>query len=378
MSANGRFVAFESLTTTLTEVIRGIFVHDLRTGTTVGASLGLTGNHFPNGDSFNPTISASGRFVAFESLASNLVAADSNAKRDIFVRDLRTGKTVRASVDSVRNQANGDSRNPAISANGRFVAFESDATNLVGGDGNGRRDIFVHDLRIGRTVRASVDSAGNQANGDSFSPAISGNGRFVAFSSSATNLVGGDTNGSSDIFVHDLKTGETVRASVDSVGNQADGSSVGLAISANGRVVAFLSDATNLVDTDTNGLLDVFVHDLRTGKTVRASVDSAGNQANGEPFFRPVLSANGRFVAFDSSASNLVAGDTNSVIDTFVHDLRTGKTVRVSVNGLGDQADGKSLFPAISANGRVVVFASDATNLVAGDTNGVRDIFVHK
>src|SRR5262249_36534838 len=159
---------------------------------------------------------------------------------------------------------------------------------------------------------------------------------------------------------------------------QANGSSGGPAISANGRFVAFGSNATNLVAGDTNGNADVFVHDLRTGRTVRASVDSAGNQASGDSIGTPAISGNRRFVAFASAAPNLVAGDTNARLDIFVHDLKTGKTVRVSVDGVGSQANGDSQSPAISANGRAVAFESDSTDLVVGDTNAVTDIFVHR
>src|SRR5215831_4665952 len=220
------------------------------------------------------------------------------------------GSTIRVSVNSAGNQANSDSFNPAISANGQVVAFESDATNLVGGDTNATRDIFVHDLRTGQTLRASVSSAGTQANGgNSFSPTISANGRVVAFASVATNLVAGDTNAATDIFVHDLSTGVTVRASVDPVGIQANDDSFNPAISANGRFVAFESLATNLVVGDTNATRDIFVHDLKTGQTVRASVDSAGAEVLGRSG-PPTISANGRFVTFASEATNLVAGDT--------------------------------------------------------------------
>jgi len=287
------------------------------------------------------------------------------------------GSTIRVSVNSAGNQANSDSFNPAISANGQVVAFESDATNLVGGDTNATRDIFVHDLRTGQTLRASVSSAGTQANGgNSFSPTISANGRVVAFASVATNLVAGDTNAATDIFVHDLSTGVTVRASVDPVGIQANDDSFNPAISANGRFVAFESLATNLVVGDTNATRDIFVHDLKTGQTVRASVDSAGTQANGPSFF-PSISAYGRFVAFQSAATNLVAGDTNNEFDVFVHDMRTGQTVRASVDSAGAEVLGRSGPPTISANGRFVTFASEATNLVAGDTNAAIDVFVH-
>ena len=176
-------------------------------------------------------------------------------------------------------------------------------------------------VQAGGTVRVAVDSAGAQGNSGSFVPSLSANGRVVAFASGATNLVAGDTNAATDIFVHDLKTGQTVRVAVDSAGGQGNDSSFVPSLSANGRVVAFASDATTLVTGDTNGNRDVFVHDLTTGQTVRVSVDSAGIEGNGDSF-SPSLSANERLVAFDSFATNLVPGDTNGAEDIFVHDFR--------------------------------------------------------
>ena len=231
-------------------------------------------------------------------------------------------------------------------------------------------------VQAGGTVRVAVDSAGAQGNSGSFVPSLSATGRWVAFASGATNLVAGDTNAATDIFVHDRKTGETVRVSVDSAGIEGNGDSSGPSISATGRWVAFQSFATNLVAGDTNEASDVFVHDRRTGQTVRVSMDSAGVQGN-DTSSDPSISANGRWVAFQSFATNLVAGDTNGDRDIFVHDLTTGETVRVSVNSAGIQGNSESFFASLSAKGRVVAFTSDASNLVAEDTNGDSDVFVH-
>jgi Tol biopolymer transport system component len=344
--------------------------------------------------SYSTAISADGRFVAFASDADNLVPGDTNGQTDIFVHDRKTGATERVSIDSAGNQGNLPSFDPAISANGRFVAFRSDADNLVPGDTNGGgppfgADVFVHDRRTGATERVSIDSAGNQGNLPSFDPAISANGRFVAFSSFADNLVPGDTNGgdllfgAADVFVHDRRTGVTTRVSVDSAGNQANNGSLAPAISANGRFVAFSSDADNLVPGDTNGGggpfltgTDAFVHDHKTGATERVSIDSAGNQGN-LPSYSAAISANGRFVAFSSDADNLVPGDTNGETDAFVHDRKTGATERVSIDSAGNQGNNFSYSAAISANGRFVAFGSLADNLVPGDTNGQIDVFVH-
>ena len=395
ISSDGRFVAFESDATNLvpgdTNGLTDVFVHDLVTGTTTRVSVDSQGRQ-ANGPSRNPAISGDGRFVAFESDATNLVPGDTNGLTDIFVRDLVTGTTTRVSVDSQGRQANGPSYNAAISTPGPvfgpislpapptvgpFIAFESDATNLVPGDTNGRRDIFVRDLVTGSTLRVSVDSAGRQANGPSSSPVISATGRIVAFESDATNLVPGDTNGKRDIFVYDLVTKSTTRVSVDSLGRQANGPSYNPATASDGRFVAFESDATNLVPSDFNGRRDVFLHDVVAGSTTRVSVDSSGREANG-PSFNAATSSDGRFVAFDSDASNLVPQDSNGVRDVFLRDVRAGSTTRVSVDTAGRQAvGGASGGPAISTDGRFVAFESDATNLVLNDTNGKRDVFLH-
>jgi Tol biopolymer transport system component len=388
ISADGRFVAFRSDASNLvagdTNAAADIFVRDRQTGTTQRVSVDSAGNQ-GNGDSKNAWISADGRFVAFRSFASNLVSGDTNGVPDIFVHDLQTGTTERVSVDASGHEANGASGEagpgisdgPSISADGRFVAFRSSASNLVPGDGNGKDDIFVHDRQTGATERVSVDSAGNEGNGYSYGPSLSADGRFVAFRSNASNLVPGDTNGTGDDFVYDRQTDTTERVSVDGSGNQGNGESIRPEISADGRFVAFRSFASNLVPGDTNGFPDIFVHDRQTGATERVSVDSAGNQGSGDNFHSSI-SANGRFVAFRSDAANLVPGDSNGVPDVFVHDRQTGATERVSVDSAGNEGNGLSQNEAgsISADGRFVVFQSDSSNLVAGDTNASMDVFL--
>jgi Tol biopolymer transport system component len=273
------------------------------------------------------------------------------------------------------NDISGRFSAPAISDDGLVVAFDSQATNLVGGDNNGVVDVFVHDRTSGRTTAVSVSSRGKLGNGTSSAPAVNADGRFVAFSSSASNLVPGDTNLQGDVFVHDRLTGETTRVSVGPGGVQGDASSFTPSISADGRFVAFTSDASNLVPDGSSGR-QAFVHDRVTGATEVVSVSSDGTPGTG--FATPgAISGDGRFVVFGSFATNLVPGDTNGAIDIFVHDRLTGTTVRASVRTDGGEGNDASLRPSINGDGSLVSFSSDATNLVDGDTNEVRDIFVH-
>ena len=330
----------------------------------VGAG-GTQGNWY----SYAPSVSADGRFVAFFSWSTNLVSSDTNSSWDVFVRDRQSLATERVSLDSNGVQGNWDSQYPAISADGSCVGFESLASNLVTGDTNGASDVFVRNRLASTTERVSVDPSGAQANAESGSASLSADGRFVAFWSAASNLTSGDTNGHRDIFVRDRLNATTERVSVTSNGAQADSDSGAPSISADGRYVAFWSDATNLVPGDTNGCRDIFVHDRQTGTTARASVDTSGAQANAESG-APALSADGHCVAFWSSATQLVAGDTNSCRDVFVRDLQTGTTERASLDSSGAQANDESFFPALSADGRLLVFTSWATNLVSGGALG--------
>jgi len=272
-------------------------------------------------------------------------------------------------------QPDDDSYDPSISADGRYVAFQSRASNLVVDDANGAEDIFVHDRQTGLTQRVSVDSADGAGNGGSGSPSISADGRYVVFHSYASNLVTGDTNSTYDVFVRDLQTGLTERVSISSTGAEADDSCYDAGISADGRYVAFQSYASNLVTGDTNGHADIFVHDRQTGLTQRVSVDSAGVQAS-KRSRQPVISAGGRYVAFETEASNLVSNDTNGEYDIFVHDLQTGQTTRASVNADGVQGNYDSFDPSISADGLYVAFHSCATDLVDGATRLEYKIYI--
>ncbi len=378
ISADGRYIAFASSASNLvsedTNNASDVFVHDRVTGQTTRVSVSSDGTQ-GNDDSGSASISADGRYVVFASSASNLVSGDNNVG-DVFVHDRVTGQTTLVSVASDGTQGDNASWSPSISVDGRYVAFQSRASNLVSEDTNGGYgDIFVHDRVTGQTTLVSVASDGTQGNSEPQSPSISADGRYVAFACSS-NLVPNDTNGGFDIFVHDRVTGQTTRVSVASDGTQGNaggpmsGSGLMPSISADGRYVAFESDATNLVPGETNGYRDIFVHDRMTGLTTRVSVASDGTQAN-ERSYHPSISADGRYVAFYSSASNL----GNGAWGTFVHDQVTGQTTMVSV--ASDGTPGYGGYPSISADGRYVAFYSQATNLVSGDTNGALDVFVH-
>ena len=340
-------------------------------------SVASDGSQANDGFSGAPAVSGDGSIVAFTSEAVDLVPGDSNESEDVFVHDRATGRTERVSVASDGSQANDFSFNGDVSGDGRIVAFVSDASNLVPGDSSTNFDVFVHNRATGRTRRVSVASDGSPASGESSAAAISGDGRIVAFWSDAGNLVPGDSNGIVDVFVHDRATGRTERVSVASDGSQANDFKLEApAVNGNGRIVAFTSFADNLVPGDSNDTEDVFVHDRATGRTERVSVASDGGQGN-DASMEPAVTGDGRIVVFSSRAANLVPGDHNGTFDVFMHDRVTGRTERVSAASDGTQGNDHSSRPAVSVDGRIVTFESSADNLVAGDSNGSGDVFVH-
>lgn len=322
------------------------------------------------GGSTRPAISSDGRRVAFDSDAPDLTADPNGTLRDVFVRE-RAGRVRLVSVGRHGAAANGPSSHAAVG--GRTVVFQSEASNLVTGDGNATRDVFARDPARG-TVLVSVAADGGPANGPSSTPDVSSDGRMVAFVSGASNLVAGDANGVDDVFVRDLQLGTTVRVGA------GDGRARAPAISPDGRFVSFASQASDLVAGDTNGQADVFLADLRLGRITRVSVSSRGRQQNDAviaPFAQiSDVSRGGRHVVFDSDADNLVRGDTNRDTDVFVRDVRRRRTVRVSRDMVGRQGDNDSFAPSISAGGRFVAFASFAENLAAGDARR-EDVFVY-
>jgi Tol biopolymer transport system component len=387
LSAGGRYVAFVSGAANLVphdrNRVRDVFVRDLRRSTTSRASISSAGVE-GDGPSGKPSISANGRIVAFPSAAANLVKSDGNGFEDIFVRDRARGTTVRVSVGR-EGEANGSSLASLVSADGKLVAYSSDASNLVPDDFNGALDVFLTRMADRRTTRVSVGETGESWDRSEAS-SIDADGGVVAFRSFAPNLVLDDWNGLADVFVHDGGGAWTERVNLSTLGREADGATFRGMLSGDGRYVGFRSRADNLVPGDTNDALDVFVRDRVTGITRRVSVASDGTEADASGFdhgwraslfmSRPFLSENGRYAAFTSRAPNLVADDRNGKADVFVHDLWTGRTIRVSLTADGTEADGDSFVAGISADGRVVAFTSLADNLVHGDTNGQRDVFV--
>lgn len=334
----------------------------------------------PNGNSFDSSISSNGRYVAFASDASDLVAGeDSNGAADIFVRDLQYNTTTIASIPTVGGwQANNGSSNPAISQDG-YVAFESYATNLVPEDTNGDLDIFVRDLNNNTTTRVSVMADGAQANGPSFSPDISLDGSRIVFMSTANlTAMTGDDDNDADVFVRDLGSNTTIRVSVAADGGEGWGSARYPSISADGRYVAFESDSPNLVAGDTNNKFDIFVRDLQENTTTRVSIATDGTQAN-DHSLHPDISCGGDMVTFESYASNLVSGDTNGKVDIFVRDLLINDTERVSMAADGTQANNDSSYPVVAASLQwyYVAFESYATNLVPGGTENVKNVFLY-
>ncbi len=386
IAANGRYIVFEStagdLVTNDSNNALDVFQRDVMTDSTQLVSTDQTGASAGNSFSFAPDASNDGQAVAFVSISSDLVGNDTNGGiEDVFFRALSASAPV---LISLRNDGAGSgnrrSYDPRISGDGAFVAFVSDANDLVANDMNDVCDVFVHELLSGATTLVSVNTTGVAANALSAINAISDDGRYVLFQSDASDLVAGDTNNARDVFVRDRVNGVTLLVSATATGkpgNRASGDTGRPAVmSADGRYVAFESLASNLIGSDHNNARDVFVRDLVNAQTTLVSVafgsPTSGDRRSGSPS----ISADGQRVAFASVATDLVVGDTNAVQDVFVRDLQSQMTTLLSIGAGGVDADRPTGNPAISADGQVIVFDSRADNLVASDTNGTSDVFV--
>jgi hypothetical protein len=458
VSADGRYVVFYSEASNIVSLDTSsngdIFVRDLQTGTTKLASINSAGTASGNGISSFGLISADGRYVAFTSHASNIVANDTNTSADVFVRDLQTGTTSLVSINAAgtasgRNgsselldispdgrfmtftshasdltphavgnvsanniyvrdtvakttalvtvnaagtaSGNGTSYGGSVSGNGRYVVFTSESNDLVPNDDGSRSDVFLRDVQAGTTTRLSTNSAGTAGgNGESGGGVIDRGGHFVVFLTKATNLSTlPDTNNISDIFIYDVLSGGrrlvTVNASGTDAGRGLDFGDfehgIQFSISDDARFVAFQSQSGDLVTNDTNGSGDdIFRYEVATQAKSLVSVNLAGTSGTSGGSFRPSLSADGRFVAFESLANDLVsvADETNgSTTDVFVRDVVAGQTFLASVNSAGSRTgNGFSFQPFISADGTRLVFHSRASNLVTNDFNGfAEDVF---
>ncbi len=322
-------------------------------------------------------LSEDGSRVAFTSMADNLVAGGPRLRDQVYVRELTSGRVWRVSQSGAGEPGNAPSRFVRLSGDGTTVAFISAATNLVEGKTHRSEDVFLHDLRSRETVRISAARQGGRADGASYAPSLTRDGRRVAFASEATNLVANDSNGVADVFVRDAVTGRTERISLAAGGREASAPSDSPSLSATGRFVAFSSESDELVARDRNGYRDVFLHDRQTGRTALVSVVEEGEGANGASD-SAVVSEDGSTVAFVSTASNLVSEDRNDRRDVFVRDMVRGETIRLSEGPGGTEANEESgaFGVAMSSDGSCVAFDSYASNLVPQDGDGRVDVFV--
>jgi Tol biopolymer transport system component len=326
------------------------------------------------------SLSRDGSIIAFCSVSDGIVPGDHNGRFDIFVYEAGAKSLSRISQPAGGGESNGDSFSPRVSGDGRFVVFESEASNLVPGDTNNACDVFLYDRQKKGMTRISCNEKGEEGDRASGCPSISFHGEFVAFSSQATNLVEKDTNRLKDVFVKNVKNGRVERVSVDSGGRQGESEEAGnasddTAISADGRFVAFSSPAANLVEGDTNGFPDIFVRDRQQGATIRASVDSSGGQADNFSH-SPALCADGRMVVFDSLASNLAPGIGSRTFNVFARDLTAGTTTLVSRTPSGVSANGESQCPDVDGAGHAVVYSSLATD-IAGPPAGGLNVYLY-
>lgn len=377
ISRNGRYVVFFSPATNLvandTNSRADIFVADRSTGEIELVSVSSSEvQHMGSLGGFD--ISGNGRYVVFGCSDDALATGDSNGQRDILIRDLQEGTTGLVSVRTDGTQGDAGSDNPSISYDGRYVAFESVATNMVNSDGNGVRDIFVRDRLSGITTIESVNTSGLEANGLSQGPSISDDGSRVAFFSDATDIVAGDVNSFSDVFVRDRIAGTSQVATVNSSEVWSASGSAFPVLSGDGSCVAFIGVADDLDASDMNGTLDVFVRDMDAGTTGIVSIGTEGEENDAMTVMVTSISDDGRFVGFQTGAE-LDVDDMNSDQDVFIRDRQEGTTTRFSVADDGPDANEYSELLAISGDGKVAAFISEASNLAPPDFNGYKDVF---
>ncbi|WP_206756009.1 DUF4347 domain-containing protein, partial [Phormidium sp. FACHB-592] len=375
ISSDGRYIAFNSNASNLVvgdNNSTDTFLYDRIIGTTTlisRTSTGFTGTNF----FYQPAINSDGRYVTFASTASNLVANDNNNTTDVFFWDRQTSNLTLVSHTTTANTGDQYSSQPTISSDGRYVAFSSAASNLVAGDSNNAQDVFVWDRQTGDITLVSHTSTGSSGSSHSSNPVISGDGNYITFVSNASNLVTGDNNSAGDIFLWERQTGSLTLVSRTSTGSSGNSSSTAPVISNDGRYVAFVSDASNLTAGDSNLTADVYVYDRQTN-TVK--LISHTNTGSGNSYAsNPVMSADGRYIAFHSNVSDLVPGDSNSSADVFLWDRQTDNVSLVSRINIGNSGNSASSNPVLSSDGTYLVFSSRASNLVPGDLNALADVF---
>ncbi len=379
VSADGRWVVFASSAATLvngdTNNDYDVFLRDRLNNSTERISLNNAGEEANNG-SYTRGISADGQWVLFGSGATNLVPGDTNGTDDLFLWERATRTVRRVSVSSSGGQGTGTSANPsaALSDDGRVMAFVTRLSGLVPGDTNGAADVFVHDRVTGLTTRVSVSSTGTQANNSSDWVDLSADGRYVTFYSFASNLVAGDTNGVSDVFVHDRQTGETERVSLMADGSETTGSAYNPALSGDGRVVAFAT-GQDLVTGESTAISSIYVYDRLSDTLTLAVQGEDGSRVQTDD---PDLSHDGQRLFFTSVDGTLVPNDTNAVQDVFELEIPTGTLRRLSLNSYDEEGSIESYFSDSSSDGHFVVWSSQSPEFVAGDTNGVGDVFLRE
>ena len=382
ITPDGRYVLFASSATNLVvgdlNSAADIFVYDRNTD---DIELISVDSSEVQADEFsrNASISDDGRYVAFESPATNLVSGDTNATRDIFLRDRTPGTTIRASVSHLGAELVDQSNNPVISGNGQYILFESQDVNVVSGvDANGDTDIYMYDIDLETVELISSDSLGNRGDLGSSRPATTSDGRYVVFSSEASNLIADDTNNMPDIFLKDLQDGSMERVSLGDGGIESNGECLDPSISSNARYVTFQCDSTNLV-AGVSGIRAIYLYDRQTEEVILVSSATDETIPNSDSS-QAIVSGDGRMVIFFSSASNLVSGDNNGFTDLFLKDTFTGLTERLNNNVAGVEGDAQVTggLADLTQDGRYVVYSSDATNLIDDDTNGFTDVFFSK
>jgi Tol biopolymer transport system component len=366
-----------------TNGLHDIFIKDRQTGSVVRANTSSSAAQMTTGTFLSgPAISDNGRFVAFEVRGANLVTGYTGSYTDLYVKDMQTGAIEVDSVSTGGSYGNGDTSSFAISADGRYVTFKSAASNLVSGDTNGYDDVFVRDRALATTALVSKSYTGGVSNGVSGPPTISCDGAYVAFASTASNLISNDTNAKTDIFLVDRVAGITTDVTIN--GDATSGAfSNRPQLSCDGSTLIFSSSATNLVTGDTNGRTDIFAYDLYGGAFERVDVSSSGAQATGDDGLTRnstrSVGYDGNLVVFDMyDAGGLVSGDTNSQEDVFLRNRKAGTTEIVSKRSSSTQTTADSQYEAISDDGKYIVYTSDDSGLVSGDTNGTTDVFVSK